>query len=186
MKFHIVLTERNADIIAFKNFVPRGEFNKCVIMILRRAVAGKPIEKVVYFDIDYLAPKTHTKIDLPDDLARQCYDKLKFKKDSFTTGVKKEIRKYITRNRKDPRRRYVEIDVLKMIIQTTKEAMRDTREQYADHPERNKCVLNEYQNILGVLTGLLAREKEVFPLLFDLFSGKQTARVIIENTAESD
>lgn len=167
VKFHIVLTEKDADIIAFKSFVPRGEFNKCIILILRRAVAGKPIDKPVYFDIDFLAPRTHAKIDLPDDLAAQCYGKLKFKKGRFTTGVKEEIRKYIARNRKDPIRRYMETDGLKEILQVTEEAMQDTREQYADHPERNKCVLNEYRNMLDVLTDFLDREKEVLPLLLE-------------------
>ncbi len=167
MKFHIVLTEKNADIIAFKNFVPRGEFNKCVIMILRRAVTGKPIDKPVYFDIDFLAPKMHTTIDLPDDLVRQCYDKLKFKKGRFTTGVKEEIRKYIVRNRKNPIRRSMEIDRLKKILQITEDAMRDTRERYADHPERNKCVLKEYRNMLDVLTDFLDREKEGLSLLWE-------------------
>lgn len=161
MKFHIVLTEKDADIIAFKNFVPRGEFNESVILILRRAVAGKPIDKPVYFDIDLLAPQTHTKIDLPDDLVVQCYGKLKFKKGSFTTGVKEEIRKYICKNRKDPLRRYMEIAGLKDILQVAEEAMREAREQYADHPERNKRVLEAYRKILGELTDFLDNEKDM-------------------------
>lgn len=161
MKFHIVLTEKDADIIAFKNFVPRGEFNECVILILRRAIAGKPIDRPVYFDIDFLAPRTHTKIDLPDDLVAQCYGKLKFKKGSFTTGVKEEIRKYIVKNRRDPLRRYMEIDGLKEILQVTEEAVREARDQYADHPERNKHVLEAYRKILGELTDFLDNEKDV-------------------------
>ncbi len=41
MKFHIVLTEADADIICFKRSLPEGKFNETVRKILWNATKGR-------------------------------------------------------------------------------------------------------------------------------------------------
>ncbi len=98
MKVHIVLTKQDADIICFKHSLPKGKFNETVIKILRAAVRNKIAVMPMSFKINRSVPKLNTKIDLPQDLIQDCYEKLGFKKGCFTTGVKAEIRKCIRKN----------------------------------------------------------------------------------------
>lgn len=51
MKFHLVLTKNDADIIAFKNSVTYKEFNESVIKILNKAVRGKVADIPMSFEI---------------------------------------------------------------------------------------------------------------------------------------
>ena len=57
MKMHVVLTEKDALIIAFKNALPRGKFNETVIRILRHAVRGEELKEPISFEVDLCAPE---------------------------------------------------------------------------------------------------------------------------------
>lgn len=152
MKFHVVLTEKDADIIAFKNYLPHGKFNEAVIHILRHAVSGKPIVRTVHFDIDLLAPKAHTKIDIPADLVKQCK---KLFKAPFTTGVKEEIRKFIQNNRKDmtvPRYSVSEVEILLDVAEEETERLRVV---LANHPEKYKALLRKYEELTDDVVNLV-------------------------------
>lgn len=157
MKFHIVLTEKDADIIAFKNFVPRGEFNECVIKILRHAIKGKVVEMPMCFDIDVLAQRTHTKVDLPKELVRQCYDKLGFESGRFTTGVKAEIRKAINKNRKDTSCSHMTVDEIKDMFQAAERIMKTLHSTSSFDFEQSKRILNGYYTLLIVLMVVINR-----------------------------
>ncbi len=98
MKFHIVLTEADADIICFKRSLPEGKFNETVLKILRAAARERVAEIPMDFEIDRSVARQHTKIDLDEGLVQRCYEKLGFKRGRFTTGVKAEIRKCIRKN----------------------------------------------------------------------------------------
>ncbi len=98
MKFHIVLTEADADIICFKRSLPNGKFNETVRKILWNATKGRVADIPMSFDIERSVTKLHTKIDLNEDLVRSCYENLGFEPNKFTTGVKAEIRKCIQKN----------------------------------------------------------------------------------------
>ncbi len=98
MKFHIVLTEADADIICFKRSLPEGKFNEMVRKILWNATKGRVADIPMSFEIDRTVTKLHTKIDLNEDLVQSCYENLGFEPNKFTTGVKAEIRKCIQNN----------------------------------------------------------------------------------------
>ena len=67
MKFHLVLTKNDADIIAFKKSVSYKEFNESVIKILIKAVRGKVADIPMSFEIDRNATEMHTKIEIDDE-----------------------------------------------------------------------------------------------------------------------
>ncbi len=98
MKFHIVLTEADADIICFKRSLPNGKFNETVRKILWNATKGRVADTPMSFEIDRTVKKLHTKIELNEDLVQSCYENLGFEPNKFTTGVKAEIRKCIQKN----------------------------------------------------------------------------------------
>lgn len=126
MEFHIILTEQDADIICFKRSLPKGKFNETVIKIMRAAVRNKIAVMPMSFKIDRSVTKLNTKIDLPQDLVKKCYEKLGFKKGSFTTGVKAEIRRCIRKNLVVKRER-LSIEEVKKLFEAATEMMNNRR-----------------------------------------------------------
>lgn len=148
MKYHIVLTEKDADIIAFKNYIPHGTFNKWVVRILRHAISGEPIEETFQFDIDYLVPKAHTKIDLPADLVKQL--KKRFK-GPFTTCVKEEIKRFIKSHREATAKQRFRIDGLRMVLSMTEKEMARMRLSHEKQPGRYKELSKKYEKLIDCM-----------------------------------
>ena len=151
MKFNVVLTETDADIISFKKYLPHGKFNEAVIHILQHAVSGKPIERTMHFDIDLLVPRSDTKIDLPPDLVKQCK---KLFKGPFTTGVKEEIRKFIQSNRKDTTVPRYSIDEVKFLFDEAEEETERLKVLLVNHPEKHKALLRKYDELIDEIVTL--------------------------------
>ena len=96
MKKHMKLTQKDADIVALKNFLPERKFNETVIKILRAAVKDRVA--VIPMDFQIVPFENHpgTKIDLPEDLEQRLCEK--FGRRKFTTTVKTLIRQCIQQN----------------------------------------------------------------------------------------
>ena len=96
MKKHMKLTQKDADIVALKNFLPERKFNETVIKILRAAVKDRV--SVIPMDFEIVPFENHsgTKIDLPEELEQKLYEK--FGRRKFTTTVKALIRQCIQQN----------------------------------------------------------------------------------------
>ena len=80
MKFHLVLTKKDTDIIAFKNSVSPKTFGELVTKILKRAVRGRVAEIPMSFEINDEVCEMHTKIELDDELVKECKEVLGSKK----------------------------------------------------------------------------------------------------------
>ncbi len=98
MKLHIVLTKSDADILAFKNSLPKGEWSKTVAIILNAALKGDVATLPMNFKFEPIRENVHTKISLPDKLIKKCRKKLGGEKGSLTTVIKAEIKKCIRKN----------------------------------------------------------------------------------------
>ncbi len=98
MKLHVVLTKKDADILAFKNSLPKGEWSKTVAIILNNALKGEVATLPMKFRIEPIRENVHAKISLPDELLRKCRKKLGCEKGTLTTVIKAEIRKCIRKN----------------------------------------------------------------------------------------
>ena len=123
MKRHMKLTKKDADIVALKNFLPERKFNETVIKILRAAVKGKVAEIPMEFDIVPFEKHPGTKIELPEDLEQQLFEK--FGERKFTTTVKALIRQCICQNLKEvPPKRMSAADTYSLFEQTLKIADR--------------------------------------------------------------
>ena len=99
MKRNIKFTKKDADIVALKNFLPERKFNETVIKILRAAVKNRVAVIPMEFEIAPFENHPGTKIELPEDLEQQLFDK--FGERKFTTKVKDLIRQCIRQNRKE-------------------------------------------------------------------------------------
>ncbi len=157
MKFHIVLTEADADIICFKHSLPDGKFNETVRKILWNATKGRVADIPMSFDIDRSVTKLHTKIDLNEDLVQSCYENLGFEPNKFTTGVKAEIRKCIQKNLRTKTDRIPLATVQKMFFDALALAEARKQERVDDgccpslYPYREAMdfLLDEIQNSLS-------------------------------------
>lgn len=143
MKFHVVLTESDGDIIRFMRALPAGKFNETVIKILRKAVRGKVAELLIELDDLPAAPKD-LHIDLPEDLVRKCESELGFKRGKFTTGVKKEILRCIHKNYKAPPKRCVPVSEVEVAFEKANEFIANQKKKNADAPDKDARMLNAY------------------------------------------
>ena len=96
MKNHMKFTQKDADIVALKNFLPERKFNETVIKILRAAVKDRVAVIPMDFQIVPFENYPGTKIDLPEDLEQKLCEK--FGRRKFTTTVKNLIRQCIQQN----------------------------------------------------------------------------------------
>ena len=124
MKRNMKLTEKDADIVALKNFLPERKFNETVIKILRTAVKGKVAVIPMEFEIVPFEKHPGTKIELPEDLEQQLIEK--FGERKFTTTVKALIRQCICQNLKEvPTKRMSAADTYSLFEQALKIADRN-------------------------------------------------------------
>ncbi len=150
MKFHMILTESDADIIAFKHSLPKGTFNNTVLKILRAATRGRTAEIPMCFEIDNSVPKLHTKIELNEDLVQSCYEKLGFEKGKFTTGVKAEIRKCIRKNLRTKNER-IPIAIVETLFSRTLSYIEQKQEEYSESQGRTEAMLPHYRECVDRL-----------------------------------
>ena len=158
MKFHVVLTESDGDIIRFMRALPEGKFNETVIKILRNAVRGKVAELPIELDDLPAAPKD-LHIDLPEDLVRKCESELGFKRGKFTTGVKKEILRCIHKNYKAPPKRCVPVSEVEVAFETAIEFIANQKKKNADAQDKDARMLDAYHFLMDWLVE--ATEKAV-------------------------
>ena len=117
MQRHMKLTKKDADIVALKNFLPERKFNETVIKILRAAVKDRVAVIPMEFEIVPFEKHPGTKIDLPEDLVQQLFEK--FGERKFTTTVKSLIRQCICQNLK-------EVPTKRLNMRTTVSAFKQT------------------------------------------------------------
>ncbi|MBQ2932356.1 MAG: hypothetical protein IJE62_05900 [Clostridia bacterium] len=150
MKFHVVLTESDGDIIRFMRALPEGKFNETVIKILRNAVRGKVAELPIELDDLPAAPKD-LHIDLPEDLVRKCESELGFKRGKFTTGVKKEILRCIYKNYKAPPQRCVPVSQVEAVFEKANEFIANQKKKTANAPNKGAQMLDAYHYLIDWL-----------------------------------
>ena len=156
MQRHMKLTKKDADIVALKNFLPERKFNETVIKILRAAVKGKVAVIPMEFEIVPFEKHPGTKIDLPEDLEQQLFEK--FGERKFTTTVKSLIRQCICQNLKEvPTKRISTADTFSLFEQALKIA--DRNKGLPDGSEKYRQMLKDSQWALQSLIEHLDKER---------------------------
>jgi len=156
MKRNMKLTKKDADIVALKNFLPKRKFNETVIKILRAAVKGKVAVIPMEFEIVPFEKHPGTKIELPEDLEQQLFEK--FGERKFTTTVKSLIRQCIRQNLKEmPTKRISTADTFSLFEQTLKIA--DRNKGLPDGSEKYRQMLKDSQWALRSLIEHLDKER---------------------------
>ena len=149
MKFHLVLTKNDADIIAFKNSLSYKEFNESVIKILNKAVRGKVADIPMNFEIDSNVSEMHTKIELDDELVKECKEVLGFEKGRFTACVKQEIRRCINKNLVIPKKEHIDNSPFKEILDNASLSIKKRKAELVDSPEKFRKMHKSYRSILS-------------------------------------
>ena len=148
MKFHLVLTKNDADIIAFKNSLSYKEFNESVIKILIKAVRGKVADIPMRFEIDSNVAEMHTKIELDDELVKACQEALGFNKGRFTACVKQEIRRCIKKNNSVADMHSLDTEKIKEIFDNSLQFLNNRKSELENHPDKYRKLEKSYKVLL--------------------------------------
>lgn len=149
MKFHLVLTKKDTDIIAFKNSVSPKTFGELVTKILKRAVRGRVAEIPMSFEINDEVCEMHTKIELDDELVKECQEVLGFEKGRFTACVKQEIRRCINKNLVIPKKEHIDNSPFKEILDNASLSIKKRKAELVDSPEKFRKMHKSYRAILS-------------------------------------
>ena len=148
MKFHLVLTKRDADIIAFKKSLSYKEFNESVIKILNKAVRGKVADIPMNFEIESNVAETHTKIEIDDELVKSCQETLGFNKGRFTACIKQEIRRSIKKNNSGNGMNSLDTEKIKEIFENSLQFLSNRKSELENHPDKYRTLEKSYKVLL--------------------------------------
>jgi len=148
VKFHLVLTKRDADIIAFKKSLSYKEFNESVIKILNKAVRGKVADIPMNFEIESNVAETHTKIEIDDELVKSCQETLGFNKGRFTACIKQEIRRSIKKNNSGNGMNSLDTEKIKEIFENSLQFLSNRKSELENHPDKYRKLEKSYKVLL--------------------------------------
>lgn len=148
MKFHLVLTKRDADIIAFKKSLSYKEFNESIIKILNKAVRGKVADIPMNFEIESNVAETHTKIEIDDELVKSCQETLGFNKGRFTACIKQEIRRSIKKNNSGNGMNGLDTEKIKEIFENSLQFLSNRKSELENHPDKYRKLEKSYKVLL--------------------------------------
>ena len=160
MKFHLVLTKNDADIISFKKSLSYKEFNESVIKILNKAVRGKVADIPMNFEIDSNVSEMHTKIDIDDELVKACQETLGFNKGRFTACVKQEIRRCIKKNNSVSDKSGFDTEKIKEIFDDSLQFISNRKAELENHPDKYRKLQKSYKVMLDKTAQNLTKIQE--------------------------
>ena len=160
MKFHLVLTKNDADIISFKKSLSYKEFNESVIKILNKAVRGKVADIPMSFEIDRNTAEMHTKIEIDDELVKSCQETLGFNKGRFTACVKQEIRRCIKKNNSVSDKSGFDTEKIKEIFDDSLQFISNRKAELENHPDKYRKLQKSYKVMLDKTAQNLTKIQE--------------------------
>lgn len=151
MKKHIVLKNQDADIYCFLNTIPKGERKEVVSQILSNALRGRVLTIPMNFVIKSFDGERHIKIDIPDNLAAKCEERLGFTRGKFSACLKNAIRRCINKNLVIPKIIRIPKSKVSEKLNDTLEFINEKEKSLAEHPDKNKIMLKIYLRLLDAL-----------------------------------
>ena len=156
MKINVKLTQKDADIVALKKFLPERKFNETVIKILNAALRGEVAKISMEFEIVTVTGNSTTKIDLSPELIEKLESK--FGRGKFTTKVKALIRRCIRANLKELSTKRLSMARGRYLFDRTIE-IAHKNEGLSDGSEKYQKKLKTHRYALGALVSQLDKER---------------------------
>ena len=156
MKINVKLTQKDADIVALKKFLPERKFNETVIKILNAALRGEVAQIPMEFEIVPVTENPPTKIDLSPELIEKLESK--FGRGKFTTKVKMLIRRCIRANLNELRTKRLSMSRGRYLLERTVE-IAHKNEGLPDGSEKYQKMLKDHHYALGALINQLDKER---------------------------
>ena len=156
MKINVKLTQKDADIVALKKFLPERKFNETVIKILNAALRGEVAQIPMEFEIVPVTENPPTKIDLSPELIEKLESN--FGRGPFTTKVKMLIRRCIRANLNELCTKKLSVARGQYLLERTVE-IAHKNEGLPDGSEKYQKMLKDHHYALGALINQLDEER---------------------------
>ncbi len=150
---NILLTKRDADIIAFKKYLPNGEWSKTVANILSASMRDRICDMQMNFVIVPVESSLPTKLYLSDKQVAKFCEKFGCGKGNVTTRIKNEIKRCIRKNLHIVK---ISSTDAKALFAKVNELVDENEKRYNGALEKDKFVHEEFLNSLDLLTKQLA------------------------------
>ena len=144
IKYHVVLTANEPELIAFKKALPYGNLSQTVELIITESLKDKVAEIPIDFKIEPVIEEVHTKISLPEELVQRFCKKFGCQKGSLTTAIKKEIKKCIQTNLHFEPDEYFSSTKVEAIFNQVKNRVNEKVKSLAACSEKSKLIEKEW------------------------------------------
>ncbi len=148
MMLNILLTKKDADIIAFKKSLGAESWSKAVDNILSAALRERIAEVPMDFVILPIEKSVQAKIYLPDKLVAKFSERFGCGKGNLTTHIKNEIRRCIRKNLCPKQISSTKAEVL---FAKVKNSVNEKEKRYDGVREKNKFVHKEVFRVFDEL-----------------------------------
>ena len=146
IKYHVVLTANEPELIAFKKSLPYGHLSKRVELIMTESLKDQIAEIPMDFKIEPVIEDVHTKISLPEELVQRFCKKFGCQKGSLTTFIKREIKKCIQTNLNPEPDEYFSSTKVGAIFNHVKNRVNEKVMSLDTCSEKNKLIEKEWRH----------------------------------------
>ena len=159
IKYHVVLTPNEPELIAFKKSLPYGCLSQTVELIMTESLKDQVAEIPMDFKIEPVIEDVHTKISLPEELVQRFCKKFGCQKGSLTTAIKKEIKKCIQTNLHPEPEEYFSSTKVEAIFNQVKNRVNEKVLSLATCNEKSKLIEKEWMHAFNEMQNNINQER---------------------------
>ena len=159
IKYHVVLTVNEPELIAFKKALPCGRLSQTAELIMTESLKDKVAEIPMDFKVEPVIEDVHTKISLPEELVQKFCKKFGCQKGSLTTAIKKEIKKCIQTNLNPEPDEYFSSTKVEAIFNQVKNRVNEKVKSLDTCSEKSKLVEKEWMHAFCEMQNNLNQER---------------------------
>ena len=159
MKYHVVLTPDEPEIIAFKKSLPQGNFSKLVVIIMTESLKDEVAKIPMDFEIEPVIENVHTKISLPEELVQKFCKKFGCQKGNLTSFIKREVKKCIRKNLEIEPDKYFSSTDVKTVFDQVINRVNEKRDSLDAGSEKSRLVEKEGLNAFFEMQNTIKQER---------------------------
>ena len=159
IKYHILLTRNEPELIAFKKALPKGDFSKTVAIIINEALKDRVAVIPMNFEIAPVIENVHTKISLPEELIRKFCKKFGCRRGNLTTAIKEEMKKCVHKNLNIKPEKFCSSVNIKAIFDNVVNRVNEKKNSLCVDSEKSRLIEKEWRNAFYEMQNTVNRER---------------------------